>query len=262
MLYDTVDHIKQEVAFAGHCQKTYSAVSLLFPKPLFVSSIVHDLLMRVDRSIYKLQGPDRYASQIKQSRKVKDECLTIEKLTVSISRPENLKGNPGALEETLSQNCSSSTEGDDLPAKDKNADKGFKPKQMYKWNTGDDTFDLKVSDAAFDKVLGKRTLASLTVKEACALKDKLEGVCKTAALSDEVRRDLWRAKIGNGLRINKAMYSSLVDKLAAEPISRKAEKTIVDDLDRTFPICSDVNEGKQMYQNMKLVLSLFEVARD
>lgn len=132
--------------------------------------------------------------------------------------------------------------------------------QMYKWNTGDETFDLKIDDKAFEKVIGKRRLSSLCVKEAALLKDKLESIVKVFAISDDLRKEYWRARIGNKLRITKTLYDSLVDRLLSDPISRKAEKTIIDDLDRTFPICTDIQEGRQMYQNMKLVLSLFEVS--
>lgn len=250
---------RQEIEFANYCQKTYSTISVLLPKPQLGSYIMHDMLKRTDHSLYYLQAIDKYTAHIAGSIKEKDDCLIVEKLALSFSRPEYTKSYFGLQEESISQNCSNSTEGDDLPQKDKKPEKGFKPLQMYKWTTGDETFDLKINDNAFDKAIGKRTLSSLTINEACAMKDKIEPIAKTHAISDDIRKEFWRAKIGNRLRITKCLYDSLVDRLTSEPISRKAEKTITDDLDRTFPICTDIQEGRQMYQNMKLVLSLFEV---
>ncbi len=217
------------------------------------------MLKRTDQSLYYLQATDKYASHIAGSIKEKDDCLVVEKLSLSYIRPEYTKSYYGLQEESISQNCSNSTEGDELPMKDKKPEKGFKPMQMYKWNAGDDTFDLKISDSVFDKIIGKRNLSSLTITEAATFKDKLEPIVKNYAMSDDFRKEFWRIKIGNRLRITRVLYDSLVDKLTSESIAKKAEKTIIDDLDRTFPICTDIHEGKQMYQNMKLVLSLFEV---
>lgn len=80
-------------------------------------------------------------------------------------------------------------------------------------------------------------------------------------MSDQLRRDYWRVKIGNKLKINSVLYNNLVERLSVESIPKRSEKTITDDLDRTFPNCNDIQEGKEMYANMKQILSLFELYR-
>ena len=101
----------------------------------------------------------------------------------------------------------------------------------------------------------------MSLQEACSIKDKVIGMVRQSAMSDQLRRDYWRAKIGNKLKINPVLYNNLVERLSVEPLPKKSEKTIIDDLDRTFPNCNDIQEGKEMYANMKLTLSLFELYR-
>jgi hypothetical protein len=95
--------------------------------------------------------------------------------------------------------------------------------------------------------------------EAYQNRGKLAEFFTKHTMSDDLRKQFWKARIGNRLRISKPLFDSLVDRLATEGISKKADKIIVDDLDRTFPVCSDREEGKEMYQNMRRVLCLFEV---
>lgn len=213
-------------------------------------------------SQFELVGTHKYHTKLECSSKQTDECLSIDTFSIRYLKPWI---NPSLLsiEECKSQQGSNSTEAEDVQArKEILANKGFKPNSGFKWNTGDQTFDLQVSDSILSEKIGFTRLCQFTVVEAFQQRKKLAEFFTKYTMSDEARKKFWRAKIGNKLRISKALFDSLVDRLNSEGIPKKAEKTIIDDLDRTFPICNDFEEGKQMYQNMKLVLSLFEVVQD
>ena len=80
-------------------------------------------------------------------------------------------------------------------------------------------------------------------------------------LDDELRKKVWKTRIGNRLKITKASFRLLEDKLDAFGIPNADLKIISNDLDRTFPTCETKAEGFKMYQDMKKVLSLFVVFR-
>lgn len=210
-------------------------------------------------SQFDLVGVQKYCTKLDSSCKQTDECLSIDNFAIHYLKPmanQTLL----SIEECKSQQGSHSTEAEEVLArKEYLENKGFKPNSGFKWNTGEQTFDLQVNDALLSEKIGFTKLCQLSVVEAYQQRKKLAEFFTKYTMSDEARKKFWRVKIGNRLRISKALFESLVDRLNVEGIPKKAEKTIIDDLDRTFPICNDLHEGKEMYQNMKLVLSLFEV---
>ena len=80
-------------------------------------------------------------------------------------------------------------------------------------------------------------------------------------LSDEERRYVWRARIGNKLKITQPFYNGLLARLQSRTFSKKADKLIRDDLDRTFPNCQTFEEGKRMYRQIQTLLRLFQIYR-
>ena len=220
---------------------------------------MHDMTINSGHSQFELAGIHKYGSRLESVCKQTDECLSIDTLSVLYSKPDTNTGLL-SLEDSKSQPESHSTEAEEVQARKEYLEKkGFKPNSGFKWNTGEQTFDLKISDSLLNEKFGFKRLCKIPVIEAFQQRKKLAEFFTKHTMSDEYRKQFWKARIGNRLRISKALFDSLVDRLNTEGISKKAEKTIIDDLDRTFPICNDMNEGKQMYQNMKLVLCLFEV---
>lgn len=226
------------------------------------------MLQRSNWSFYNITAVKLFnVSLIDTSRKI-DETESIESFRIIISRPDTHNGG-NCLEEALCNKSTNSTD-DDIQTTDKTKDeqaasdkfkkdnKGFRPKSSFKWNMGEETFDLLENDALFEKKLG-RDLIRQPMRVIITKQAKIIDFFSNNSISETLRKELWRTKIGNKLKITRAFYNNLVDRLANEPIANKAEKTIIDDLDRTFPECDDLEEGKQMYQDMRLVLSLFEV---
>ena len=255
-----VNQIKEELDFTKHCSKTYSLQSKVAPRPRLVKNIVHDMITKSGHSVYELMGSLKYSPDLQFKSKQTDEWLAIDNFSMSYTRPDSLNGQPIADENKSHNSWSNSTEADENPQKKEMEKKGFKPNNGFKWNTGENTYDLEENDQMLQDKLGFRKLCKMSVMDAWQNRVKLAEFFTRYSMSDDMRKEFWKARIGNRLRISKALFDSLVDRLAAEGISRKAEKTIIDDLDRTFPICNDMAEGKQMYQNMKLVLCLFEVS--
>lgn len=253
-----MNKIKQELDFTKHCTKTYSLQSKVAPRPRLVKSIVHDMVTKSGHSIYELAANLKYSNDLQFKSKQTDEWLAIDTFVVNYSRPDIMNCQP-AMEENKSHSWSNSTDAEESTNKKEVDKKGFKPKSGFKWNAGDNTFDLIEDDQLLQEKFGFRKLCKMSVMDAWQNRVKLAEFFTRYSMSDELRKQFWKARIGNRLRISRPLFDSLVDRLAAEGISRKAEKTIGDDLDRTFPICNDMAEGKEMYQNMKLVLSLFEV---
>lgn len=251
--------MKQELEFTRHCSQVYSLQSKIAPRKRLVVTIAHDMTIKSGHSQFELAGIQKYSSRIDTTSKQTDECLSIDSFSVQYTRPSYMAV-LSMNDDCKSQQGSNSTEAEELQARKEYLEKkGFKPNSGFKWNTGEQTFDLKVDDAILSEKIGFTKLCTLTVVDAFQQRKKLAEFFSKYTMSDESRKKFWRVKIGNRLRITKALFESLVDRLNTEGISKKAEKTIIDDLDRTFPICNDMEEGKQMYQNMKLVLCLFEV---
>jgi hypothetical protein len=264
VLFELITKIRNEISFGVHCQKTYALVTRLADKQHLVTSITRDMLKRSNWSVYDLFGRKCYQIAIEDKSRMIDESEKIESFVVSLAKTEVVE----RCDETKSNGCSNSTDDDVTvgvkvqPAstreKEKNDKKGFKPKNSFRWNTGDETFNLEINDSLFEKKLGK-AIFRLPTRQLIAMKAKVSEFFCSHTISDSLRKEMWKTRIGNKLRITKPYFNSLVDRLSNESISKKAEKTIIDDLDRTFPECSGYDEGRKMYQDMRLVLSLFEV---
>lgn len=257
-LFEKVNSIKEELEFTKYCTKTYSLQSKVAPRQKLVKSIAHEMILKSGHSLFEMNAILKYKNELKLKSQQTDETLSIDKYSISFSKPE-FQGGQNPSDENKSQNCSNSTDTEDLLWKKDAHLKGFRPNNGFKWSTSGDTFDLSISDQLLQETLGFKKLCRMTVMEAYQNRIKLAEFFTKHTMSDDLRKQFWRARIGNRLRISKPLFDSLVDRLETEGISRKAEKTIIDDLDRTFPVCNDMEEGKRMYQNMKLILSLFEV---
>lgn len=80
-------------------------------------------------------------------------------------------------------------------------------------------------------------------------------------ISDAQRKDLWRIRIGNTLRIDRNLFELLKIRLKNEGLKKQVAKLIVDDLNRTLPNYQSYPVGQQMYDSVQLLLSLWHIYR-
>lgn len=248
---------KEEIELSDKCNSVYSILSRVLPKPQLSQTIFQFVLNNSKRSLFSIYNASGYYAEHTTELKRPDDVLLVTTDVISLNRPQAVKPLLQGVEESAtrySSNMSNSTEEE----YGRNG-KGFKPNGKLRWNTGEDTFDLAVDDNQMNWRFPMYLAEKMTYEQAAEGKDKLKDVFTKVTWSDESRKHLWRKRIGNKLRINKALFDNLMDRLTIEGINKRAEKTIVDDLDRTFPNVSGQIEGIQMYAGMKLVLYLFEV---
>lgn len=269
--------IKDELALAARCQWRYSLFSRLIPEAQQSIRLIQDMVNCSKKSKYHIDHCMNYKIGVEIQDKdfaEMDERMLTAKLNLTkqqqIVMPQSLppsivlNSGPVTMEESKSLKADSS-EGSkqNKDSRDaKSRDKGFKPKTSFKWDTigAEEVFDLEVNDIKIVKAFSKEKLYRTKPQTSALEKESISKIFTKYAFSNDLRKDYWKARIGNRLRITKKLYESLVDRVNTESISRKSEKVIIDDLDRTFPLCSDHNEGKAMYQNMKLILCCFEVS--
>lgn len=259
-MYEQVTKTKNEIEFYDKCIRTFTILSKVVPKSQLALAILHDMLEQSGKSRYTLYSVMNYKGDEEFSLQRPDDCLLVTNCNFSFSRIKASQHSFLTVEECkskMSSNLSNSTEDERT-----SQSKGFRPNVNLRWSSSDDSFDIKVDDAAIEKVIPLRQLFTVSMLELQENQSKVREVLSKFALSDEARKNLWRRRIGNRLRITQQLYQSLLDKLAVESISKKAEKVIVDDLDRTWPHCNDIEEGRVMYAEMKQVLSLIEVGRE
>lgn len=140
----------------------------------------------------------------------------------------------------------------------RSSSKGFKPRYIDEL-TKKETYNLKPSEIFFDQRIKK-----FLYKENDMSASEL-GICReyfrNYVLTNEQRKELWRFKIGNELRITRDMFNGLVTRLQTGDFCKSIDRQIQADLDRTFPDCKTHNEGREMYSNMHLILLLFHIYR-
>lgn len=144
------------------------------------------------------------------------------------------------------------------PKKKKKKNKGFRPRFLDELVTME-TFNLQPCDGFYHQ-----RVKPLLFKER-ELKSTELTICKeffrNFVLEDEERKELWRFKIGNKLRITKDIFNGLMTRLSTGDFCKKIDRQIQADLDRTFPDCKTFVEGKEMYSKMHLILLLFHIYR-
>ena len=145
--------------------------------------ILHDMNSRLNQTAFELSSTKKYSSRMFRSIRQKDECLMIEKVSIQFDKPDLSKATQASLlDDNTSIGNSLSTEGEDhlQVSKSKYVDRGFKPKHTYKWNAGEETFNLEINDQVFEKTQSsfKKSLVTMSIQEACLIKDKVIGMVK------------------------------------------------------------------------------------
>lgn len=83
-----------------------------------------------------------------------------------------------------------------------------------------------------------------------------------SAISDEQRKKLWRARIGNKLKITKEIFANLMIRVSQEEFPKKIAKLISDDMVRSFPAIHDkISDDSDTFQNLTALLKIFHIYR-
>ena len=118
------------------------------------------------------------------------------------------------------------------------------------------TFDIKPNGNKYAK-----DIRSLALKDIDSLDKNSAKILKrfflANVITDDHRKELWINKIGNKLKINKNIYLNLVARLNNQDFPLKTDKIIKDDLDRTLPVQNKVEEGSEIYEQIRSILKLF-----
>ena len=80
-------------------------------------------------------------------------------------------------------------------------------------------------------------------------------------ISDKERRQLWKIRIGNQMRIDKDLFEVLKVRLRTEGVKPSVSKIITDDLARTLPNYKDYVIGQLMHDQLKALLEMFHLYR-
>lgn len=137
--------------------------------------------------------------------------------------------------------------------------KAFKPRLLVYLQQVQNPVDLPDNTVKY-KAKYKKYLGNSGVLKG-RVRGKLLGFFAKYTIDEEERKQLWRDRIGNRLKITQRTYMWLGDRLRAEGLEKDAEKVIGNDLDRTFPAVDTHEEGLKMYQEIKMLLSLFQLYR-
>lgn len=254
VLYGLVGRVGEEVGYVEGCMRVGRLLSRLEGREYTVWDIVNRALGRTGISLHNRQWVKGYWGDMRVRVERPDEGIAIHTVCVRMDRGIGGIGCAKGIEEDRtnpSSNLSGSTEED--------RQRGFRPGGALRWNLGEETFDLTVDDKQMGWRMPMHAAVKMDYAQAAENRGLIKDIFSRLAWTDETRKHFWREKIGNKLRITRGLYNSLVDRLNTEGICKRAEKTIIDDLNRTFPQVEEETEGIQMYSGMKQVLSLFEV---
>lgn len=300
VLFNEITKIEQDIEYLNHIKSSFQTFSKLLPQEQIVDRLLKDALKRETSSIFACSVQNNYEISQKRIIKYEDETTQLYEIEsqYKIDPSKGLKeladidsestgderdsifncfqtlNFQWTLEEqseqssqtsqtgAKSEDCEGSKEllkaarGDNLGNKPK---KAFKLTTNLEWNT-EELLDLPVNDALFEKVIGDKYWTA-TPKEIEKKRTNILNFFSHYTISDELRSEGWRKAIGNKLKINKTLFECLKKRLDEEGISKKTEKTITNDLDRTSVLVGGHTEGQIMYSQMKMLLSLFELYR-
>lgn len=79
------------------------------------------------------------------------------------------------------------------------------------------------------------------------------------SLSPTLRQWLWEQRIGNRIRMTRSLFNNLLVRGVRDAIEVATEEIMVEDLIRTCSAIPSQTESKRVYENLKRLLSLFEV---
>lgn len=159
---------------------------------------------------------------------------------------------------TKSSDFTISTEDALAPLESKS--KGFKPRLFVSTGFSPDACDLETNPDLYNtkiKPILEQRIGELNSQE----RQICRNYFKSYTITDDQRKIIWRMRIGNELKITRDLYLGLLTRLKTEPFSKKTDKIIQGDLDRTFPNCKSFKEGEEMYRKMQTILMLFHIYR-
>ena len=200
-----------------------------------------------------------------------DDCTKKQKFVIKFTRPQALKP-PQKLNfnnyysthryvKKLTESDSSTD--DDIPDPTLENRYGFKPSQNFQTSFTSGICDLEKNDDLFKTELFELIRSTSRAKSKLRSKDLklLTNFFSKFTISDETRREVWRARIGNKLGITRGIFNGLLARLNRQRIPKKVESQIVKDLNRLFPDCRTFQEGREMYNKMQTILRMFQAYR-
>ena len=260
--------------FAQYCNRSYRIWNQLVPNNILVSLIFKDMLKfaKIDwtslfisygytlkryettKKLNKLQNFVAYFIELKRTSPLMGDSMPSEGMTdMTSGRGESVDSS----EFTISTQEGSSPR---LAHGNKTSQKGFKPRLFVSTGFSQDSCDLKTNTRLFNSKI-RPLLANKRVRLGANERAVLREYFKTYTITDSQRREIWRNAIGNKLKITQATYQGLISRIKVTKVSKKFERMIQGDLDRTFPNCSTFKEGEEMYANMQRLLLMFHIYR-
>lgn len=119
-------------------------------------------------------------------------------------------------------------------------------------------FDLAINDELYRQKYKQLLINS---SDEFPDRDHLFSFFRFYTISDEERKQLWKVRIGNTLRIDREVFENLKIRLKEEGLKKSVEKLVVDDMNRTLPNYKSCGAGQYMYENIQQLLLLFQVYR-
>lgn len=119
-------------------------------------------------------------------------------------------------------------------------------------------FDLPENDALF---ISKYKQHIVNCDEDFPERESLFSFFSKYTISDKERKQMWKIRIGNSLRIDRELFETLKLRFKNDGIKPQVAKLIVDDLNRTLANYKNFSAGQIMYDGVQELLSLFQVYR-
>jgi len=122
------------------------------------------------------------------------------------------------------------------------------------------TSDLIVNDGTYNEEIYPLIVTSMT-KEG-PIDKAIFDFFRIYTISDDNRKNLWRIKIGNKLRISRTVYEGFVSLLSKQGIFQKdVEKRILIDLQRTLPLSKPFKTADRTFKAVRRILMAFHLYR-
>lgn len=124
----------------------------------------------------------------------------------------------------------------------------------------DGTFNIRIEPFVYETKFEEQQLSGKPLTD--SQYKSINGFFMKSAISDEQRKKLWRARIGNKLKITKEIFANLMIRVSQEEFPKKIAKLISDDMVRSFPAIHDkISDDSDTFQNLTALLKIFHIYR-
>ena len=119
--------------------------------------------------------------------------------------------------------------------------------------------NVEVGDSIFNLELKKYVRGTLPVPE--DKKSYLSRFFFDYKFSGALRKVVWRERVGNRLKMSRVLYNNLLVRASQEGLEPSMDQIMVEDLIRTCSVIDSATEHDKMYEDLRLVLTVFAVCR-